>query len=324
MTMNRRQMVTALSFGAASLALPTLARSQANKTIKIIVGFAAGGAADVVARAVSDGLRSSGYTAIVDNKVGAGGRLAADVVLAAPTDGTTLLLTPSTNLTLYPHVYTNLRYEIKSFAAIGTACEFDFGLAVGASSTAKTLKEFLAQAKADPKLAAFGTPGAGTIMHFIGEQLAKQSGVPLLQVPYKGGAAALTDVIGGQVPSVITTLPNLIPMHKAGKVRILAMSGPTVATDLPDVPTFKSAGFPDLTVAEYFALFARQGTPKDVQAQLAAALNAAIATPTVKATLEKLNYQPKSMAPDALVARLTTDLERWKGVVKASGYTPES
>lgn len=324
MTMNRRQLVATLGLGAASLAYPMLAPAQPSKTLKILVGFAAGGAADVVARAIGDGLRSSGYTAIIDNKVGAGGRLAADALLAAPADGTTLMFTPSTNLTLYPHIYTNLRYEIKSFAAIGTACEFDFGLAVGPGSRATTLKEFLAQAKADAKLGAFGTPGAGTIMHFIGEQLAKQSGVPLLQVPYKGGAAALTDVIGGQVPSVITTLPNLIPMHKAGKVRILAMSGATTATDLPDVPTFKSAGFPELTVAEYFALFARQGTPRDVQAHLAAALNAAIATPTVKAALEKLNYQPMSMTPDALVARLTSDLERWRGVVKASGYTPEA
>lgn len=322
MTLTRRQFAAAL--GAGSLALPPLAGAQSEKILKILLGFAAGGAADQVARAVGTGLRASGYAAIIDIRAGAAGRLATEALIGGPSDGSTLLFTPSGNLTLYPHVYQNLRYALKDFEPVGTACEMDFGIAVGSASPARTLAEFLALAKADPRNAAFGTPGAGTVMHFLGVMLGRQANLPLTHVAYKGGAAALTDAIGGVLPCVITTLPNLLPMHEAGKLRILAVSSAEPLAVLPRVPTFAAAGFPELTVSEYFMLLARGGTPPATVSLLNAALNLAVKSPAVAAALEKLQFHPKVMTPEALAARLKSDHAKWAGVVKSSGYTPEA
>lgn len=325
MTLNRRHGLATLGLGAAWLAAPGWVRAQA-APIRILVGFAPGGAADLVARALAEGLRTAGINALVDNRPGAAGRLASDALLAAPADGSTLLFTPSTNLTLVPHVYARQRHEPADFAPIGTVCELDFGLAVGTSSGsgARTLADFLAQAKADPKQGAYGIPGNGTVMHFIGMMLAKQSGVALTPVAYKGGSAALTDAIGGTVPAVITTLPNLVPMHKGGKIRILASSAAQPQPELPEVPTFKSLGFGEIVVSEYFCLVGRKGLPPALVERLNAAVGTAVRAPEVRAVLEKQLFNPSTTAPAALGARLGQELERWGRVVKASGFTPEA
>ncbi|MEJ8822724.1 tripartite tricarboxylate transporter substrate-binding protein [Variovorax humicola] len=322
MTLNRRQFTACL--GASAIAgLPGISFAQ-NKTLRVLVGYAAGGAADTVARAVSEGLRESGYTAIVDNKVGAAGRLATEALLTLPPDGNTLLMTPLGNLTLYPHIFKALRYDpLKDFAAVGTASSMSFALAVGADSPVKTLQEFLALAAKDPKFAAYGTPGAGTAMHFLGAMLGKDAKLNLTHVAYKGGSAALTDVIGGSLPCVITTTPNLLQMHRAGKIRILAISEATPNAALPGVPTFKSAGFPDLVITESFAFFARTGTPPATLAQLGQAVASAVKAPAVTALLKKAEYEPLTMTPEALDKQVRADYASWGRIAKAVGYTPE-
>lgn len=323
MPLNRRQFTACL--GASALAgVPGVSVAQ-DKTLRVLVGFAAGGAADTVARAVGEGLRESGYTAIVDNKAGAGGRLATEALLSLPPDGTTLLMTPLGNLTLYPHVFRSLRYDpLKDFAAVGTANSMSFALAVGADSPARTLQEFLALAGKDPRFAAYGTPGAGTAMHFVGAMLAKEAKVNLTQVAYKGGAAALTDVVGGSLPCVITTTPNLLPMHRAGKIRILAISEAAPNAALPGVATFKSAGFPDLVITESFAFFARAGTPPAVIAQLGQSVASAVRAPAVSAMLRKSEFEPLVMSPEALDKQVRAEHAKWDRIVKAVGYTPEN
>ncbi|MDQ8034314.1 MAG: tripartite tricarboxylate transporter substrate-binding protein [Bordetella sp.] len=322
MTMNRRQFAGYLGASALGLsAIPTFAQE---KTLRVLVGYAAGGAADTVARAVGEGLRDSGYTTIVENKAGAGGRLALESLIAAPADGTTLLMTPMGNLTLYPHVFKSLRYDpLKQFAGVGTACTMSFAIAVGANSPAKTLKQYLDLARADNALAAYGTPGAGTAMHFIGQLLARNAKVPLTHVAYKGGSAAVTDAIGGTLPAVITTLPNLLPMHRAGKLRILAVSDEAPLAMLPGVPTFKAAGFPDLVVTETFAFFARTGTPAPVIAQLNQSITQAVKLEKVASLLQKQEYLPKTTTVDTLDRQLRDEYARWAGIVKAAGYAPE-
>jgi tripartite-type tricarboxylate transporter receptor subunit TctC len=322
MRIQRRRL--AASFGlSALLALPGLAPAQ-DKQLKILVGYAPGGAADTVARAVGDGLRESGYTVIVENKPGAGGRLATEAVVNGTADGSTLLFTPLGNLTLYPHVFKGLRYDpLKDLVGVGTSNSMSFALAVGASSPAKNLQEFLALARKDSKMAAFGTPGAGTAMHFLGAMLGKQAGVPLTHVPYKGGSAALTDAIGGVLPAVITTTPNLLPMHRAGKIRILAISEAEPNAALSGVPTFKSAGFPELQVEESFAYFAKAGTSAPVIAQLNQAITKAVNSPQVRATLEKAEFTPQTMSPDALNQRVRSGHASWARAVQSTGYTPE-
>ena len=292
--------------------------------MKVVVGYAPGGAADNVARAVGEGLRESGYTVIVENKAGAGGRLAAESLLSAPADGTTLLFAPLSNLTIYPHIYRALRYDpLKDFVSVASASGMSFAFAVGSASPAKTLQEYLALARKDPALATYGTPGAGTPMHFLGVMLGRQAKLPLTHVPYKGGSAALTDVVGGQLPAIITTLPNLLPMHRAGKLRILAISNPEPIAALPGVPTFKAAGFPDLTMSEVFGFFARTGTPAPVVAQLNAAIGTAVKSPAVVAALQKIEFEPRVMSPDALDKQVRAEHGTWGQIVKSTGYTPE-
>lgn len=322
MPIQRRRLGACLAICAA-LALPGLAPAQ-DKQIKILVGYAPGGAADTVARAVGDGLRESGYTAIVENKPGAGGRMATEAVVNGPADGSTLLFTPLGNLTLYPHVFKGLRYDpLKDLAGVGTANSMSFALAVAASSPAKTLQEFLAMARKDPNMAAFGTPGAGTAMHFLGAMLGKQAQVSLTHVPYKGGSAALNDAIGGTLPAVITTTPNLLPMHRAGKIRILAVSESEPNAALPGVPTFKAAGFPELVVEESFGYFVKAGTPPAVIEQLNQAITKAVKSPKVTAILEKQQFEPQTLSPQALDQRVRSGHATWARAVQSTGYTPE-
>lgn len=324
MTLSRRRFAALL--GAASLAALSgeQAFAQDNKTLRVLVGYAPGGAADTVARAVGEGLREAGYTVIIENKAGAAGRLATEALLAAPADGATLLMTPLGNLTLYPHVYKSLRYDpLKDFAAVGTASTMSFGIAVGAASPAKTLKEYLELVAKNPKEGAYGTPGAGTAMHFLGAMLGKHAKLNMTHVAYKGGSAAVTDAIGGSLPSVITTTPNLLSMHKAGKLRILAISDVTPNPDLPGVPTFKSLGFPELVVTESFGFFARTGTPAAVVDKLNQAITAAVKLPKVTSLLEKAEYEPRTMTPDALDKLIRAEHAAWGRTVKSVGYTPE-
>jgi tripartite-type tricarboxylate transporter receptor subunit TctC len=209
------------------------------------------------------------------------------------------------------------------FALLATACEFDFALAVGPGTPAKTLAEFIDWAKANPTKAQFGSPGAGTAMHFIGVQLGQLGKFEFQHIPYRGGAPALTDTMGGTLPAVMTTLPNVLSAHRTGKVRVLAHSGSTRSAALPDVPTFKESGFPTLAISDSFVWVAPARTPASVQQELAAALAAAVSKPKVKAALSAAEYDALTLTPEALAARLSIESKHWAEIVKATGYKAE-
>lgn len=324
--LTRRHTLSVIAAVAAASMLP-VAHAADEKKLQMLVGFPPGGAPDTVARAISAALRAQGYTAIVENKAGAGGRLALDTLMSAPADGGSILLLPAGTLTIYPHIYSSFKYDaLKDMVPVATACEFQFGMAVGPAvpASVKTVNEFLVWGKANPEKAQYGTPGAGTAMHFIAMELGRLGKVDLQHIPYKGGAPALTDAMGGQVAAVFTTLPLLIQQHKAGKVRILAMSGESRLDAVKGVPTFKESGFPTLTMSEMFIFVASSKMPVATQKLLAAALNAAVATPTVKSSLDAAEYGSISLAQDAIAARLKSEHQRWGQVVKASGFKAES
>lgn len=323
MQVRRRQFLGVLGAAMCCAAVP-VRQPRANPPLRMLVGFAPGGAADLVARALAEGMRASGYTTIVENKAGAGGRIAVESLLTAGADGNSMLFTPSTNLTLYPHLYKDLRYTMADFTPLGTASEFDFAFAVGANSPARTLQEFLQLAQKDPRMAVYGTPGAGTVMQFLGIMLSNASKVPLTAIPYKGGSLALADTVGGTLPALITTLPNLIPMHKSGKIRILATTHPAPLSALPDVPTFASAGYPSLTVAEYFALLGNKGMPDDQAQVLTRAVADAVRSPAFGKVMQQQFFEPKVTAPAALKQQLVREYAFWERVVKDSGYRPEA
>ncbi len=319
---SRRRITATFAAVALTALLPALAQAQ-GKSLKILVGFPPGGAVDVVARQVGEELRQLGYNAIIENKTGASGRLATEQLLQSPADGGTVLLMPNGNVSIFQHVYPKLKYKLSDMVPLATVCSFDFGLAVGSGSTAKTLKEFIDGAKAKPGQAAYGTPGPGTAMHFMGAMLAKTAGFEFTHIPYRGGAAAMTDVIGGTVPALATTVPNLITPHKDGKLRTLAVSSEHRLKSMPDVPTFKESGFADLVISEHFGFFASAKMPEAVQAELEKALMAAASKPRVVAALEKLEFDSVVKGRADYLALMKSDLARWGPVVKASGYRAE-
>jgi tripartite-type tricarboxylate transporter receptor subunit TctC len=320
---SRRNYLSYIGSAALMGLFPNMTFAQ-GKPLKILVGYPAGGAVDVVARQLGEELRAAGYNAVVENRTGAAGQLATEAMLAAPADGSTIVMMPGGNATIFPHVYPKLRYAMSDLAPLASVCSFQFGLGVGPGTPAKTLKEFVDWAKANPGKASYGTPGAGTAMHFMGVMFGRKAGIDFQHVPYRGGALAMTDVLGGTIPSLTTTLPNLVTQHKAGKLRILGFSGDKALPGLPGVPTFKEQGYPELQLTEVFAVFASSKTPKAVHAELEKAILAAARSPRLIAAIEKLEFDT-DVRPSADLARhLQDDFERWGPIIKATGYTAEN
>lgn len=315
MMFTRRNLLTYLG----ATALPTVAFGQ-GKPLKILVGYPPGGAVDVVARQIGEELRALGYNTVVENRTGAAGQLATEAMLAATADGTTIVLMPSGNATIFPHIYPKLRYSISDLAPLAGVCSYQFGLAVGPNIPAKNLKEFVEWAKANPGKASYGTPGAGTPMHFMGVMFGRKAGIDFQHVAYRGGAAAMTDALGGSIPALATTLPNLVTQHKAGKLRILGFTGDKALASLPGVQTFKEQGYPELQLTEIFGVFASSKTPKATLAELEKAVMTAAKQPRLVAAIEKLEFDSDVTSADEMARTLKADLERWGPVVKATGY----
>lgn len=317
---SRRRFV--LAAAGLPLAVSTAARAQAD-AIRLVVGFPPGGVADVTARALVEGLRPLvGSAIIVDNRSGAGGRIAIEAVKGAAPDGRTLLYCPPSMFTLYPHVEKALRYDpFADFAPLGTVCTFPFGLAVAPNLPVKTLAEFVAWAKANPKEAMFGSPGRGNIQSFVGAMLARAAGITLTEVPYKGGAQSIIDVMAGTIASSISVAQLFTANHKAGKLRVLAISAKQRLASLPEVPTFAEQGFAALTFEERFGVFAPARTPPEVVSRLAKSVRDAVDSPAVRELLAKLDYAPQTNDPAALARILREEHARWGAIVKETGFT---
>ncbi|WP_076997492.1 Bug family tripartite tricarboxylate transporter substrate binding protein [Variovorax sp. KK3] len=327
----RHLITTALStLGTATLlaaAAPAGAQTVLNKPVKTVVGFPAGGAADSVARLLAEQLRGSyAPTVLVDNKPGAGGRLGAQTVKAAEADGSVILLTPASILTIYPHVYKKLGYDsLADFTPVGSVAKVTFALSVSRAvpASVKTVSDYVAWAKANPKDANFGSPAAGATPHFVGTMLARAGGVPLNHIPFKGGAPLVADLLGGQVQSGVNVLPEVLPHAPDGKLRILAVSGAKRSPFLPNVPTMAESGFKDVAADEYFGVFAPAKTPPAVVARLNAAIRTALKAKPMIAGLEKLSFEVAGEPAPEFDKIVRDELVRWGPVVKASGFSSE-
>ncbi|KNZ31517.1 MAG: hypothetical protein AD742_16060 [Methylibium sp. NZG] len=314
---NRRHFT--LAAGASAFATGSLAQSD---VLRIFVGFPAGGVVDVVARELGEALKATtGRTVIVENRPGAGGRLGVMAVKAAAPDGNTLLLTPSSIMTLYPSVLNKLPYDtLIDFAPVSTVCLSTNALAIGMHVPARTLSEFIAWCKANPKDATYASPGAGSAPHFLGAQIAKAAGVDMLHVPYKGAPDILVDLYGGRISAFVTALSNAVQPSRDGKMRILLTTAERRPTALPDVPTAREAGFPALTATEWFGLFAPAATPASRVSAMHAAVEKAVATDSVKKAFERLVLDPEATGPAEFATRIRADLVRWAGIARALDY----
>lgn len=301
------------------------AQSRARQPVRIIVPIPTGGQSDLVARLVADALRERlGQPVVVENRAGASGRIAVDAFRGAPADGTTLLLTPVAVPVLVPLVFKDVNYDPeKDFAPVSQVARFRFAFAVAADHPARTLPEFVAWAKANPARATFGTPGAGSLPHFVGVMLRQAAGIELVHVAYKGAAPAEADVLSGQIAAVSSGLWDLVPLHRAGRLRILATSGAERSPLLPTVPTFREQGYPAIEAVGWHGVYAPAGTPARVIDQYSAAIVAAVRTLELAEKLAALGLEPTGTTPEALASIMADDIKRWRPIVKASGFVPE-
>ncbi len=308
---------------ATSLALFSLAASaQIDKPVKLIVGFPPGGSADMAARLLAERMKDElKQTVTVENKAGAGGRIAAEMLKNAPADGASILLTPIVVPVLAPLVFSKLAYDPQAdFAPVAHVANFQFALSVNATHPAKNVAELLAWFKANPGAANYGTPGAGSLPHFFGVMIARGAALDLVHVPYGGGGPLMNALMGNQVSTGIDTLVDQIELHRSGKVRLLASSGAQRSPLLPEVPTFGEAGLKGVEGTSWFAVYAPAKTPDATVRQLNAAINASLAVPELRERFAKLGLEPTGGAPADLSAAMKRDTERWAPVVKASGF----
>lgn len=308
---------------AAACAFTAPARAQADRPLRILVGYPAGGTSDLAARLVGDKLREAlRQTVVIENKPGAGGRLVMDYARTQPADGTTLIVANSAVMTIAPLVYRKLNYDIqRDFQPVAQAANFQLALAIRPASPAKTFKDYLAWIKAGSNNNSYASPAAGSIPHFFGLLIGKQVGVEMLHVPFNGSAPLLNALVGGQVPASVDTLADLAEMHRAGKIRILASSGTQRSAALPEVPTFAELGYKDIEGLGRVGFLVPAGTPKAVVDKLNAAIVKAVASPDLKERFLKIGLEPQSGSAEAFGKVLAADSGRWGPVVKASGYT---
>jgi len=329
MTFTRRN---ALQAAAASTLLAGIGRNawaQAQiETARIITGFAAGGTSDTICRRVAQKLQGDfAKTAVVENKTGAGGQIAVQTVKAAAPDGTSILQTPTSILTIYPHIYKKLAYEpLVDLTPVTLGCVFDFGLAVGPAVPlgVKTVPEFLAWAKANPLGANFGSPAAGSTPHFIGALLGKNAGVDLKHAAYRGTQPAMLDLLGGNVSAVSGPIGDLTQHLPTGKVRILGVSGAKRNRFAPDVPTYEEQGIKNATHSEWFAFFLPAKAAPELVARLNAAMKNALAQKDVIDGLNGFGLEAMSSTPAELTELIKRDTAKWAPIVKQVGFTAEA
>ena len=308
----------------AALLLSAPAAAQ-DKTIKFIVGFPAGAGLDTMTRLVAEKMRLTlGQPVMVENRPGADGRIAMDLVKASPPDGLTLVMTPLVTVVTAPQVFNNLRYDpFADFAPVAHAASFLFAFSVGPGVPARTLAEYVAFVKQDPKNGSYASAGSGSLPHFFSVLFADTAKIPMVHIGYKGSAPAITDLIGGQISAFMGTASDVAAQHKAGRLRVLATSGAQRALALPEVPTFREQGY-NIEGGGWYAAYAPATTPKETVERLAGAIIDAIRAPEVHDKLGALGMEPTGYGPAELARIHRADYDKWGPVIKASGFKLES
>lgn len=313
-----------LRFLIASVALAAqaaFAQAYPTKAIHLIVPFPPGGPTDIVGRLVGHKLTEGlGQPVVVENRAGAAGTVGSSAAAKAPPDGYTLLYGSTSTLAIAPSLYRDLAYDPRSaFAPISLVSRGAIIAAVNAQVPARTLQEFIALAKKGPGTLSYGSAGSGTPPHLAAELFKSVAGVDLLHVPYKGGAPAINDLVGGQVQAIFEGEVVLLPHIKSGGVRALAITGTKRDPQLPGVPTFAEAGLPRYDVYFWSGLVAPAGTPPQVIAKLNGVLVQALNAPDTRAALKHQGLEPAGTTPRQFAEFIAGEVERWGQVVKASG-----
>ena len=309
----------ALLLGLSSVAAQAQA-AYPTQPIKVIVPFPPGGGTDVVSRLLVDKMReSTGWTFVVDNKAGAGGNIGLDAVAKSKPDGYTIGMGQTANLAINPTLYAKMPYDAtKDLVPIALVAGQPVVLVVSAPSRFKTLADLVAAAKEKPGTLTMASAGNGTVGHLTGEVFAKQSGIKVVHVPYKGAGPAATDLLGGQVDFYFATPQTVVPFVKAGKLRVLAVSSSKRLPVLPDVPTVAESGLKGFDTSDWKLLVAPAGTPADVVKRLNAEVAKAMSKPATLAQLLAEGSVPMSGSPQEVATYLKAEQQRWGAVVRES------
>lgn len=322
----RRSLLSTLALAGTLLPLAALAQSAAwpAKPIKLVVGYAAGGATDVVARLVGAKLGEVlGQPVLVDNRAGANSNLGAELVARAAPDGHTLYVFTIAN-TINASLYGKLGYDPqKDFEPIGLIAKIPNILVVNNSLPIKTVADYIRFAKESKDGITFASAGSGSSIHLSGELFKMHAKLNMLHIPYKGSAPAVTDLLGGQVQSMFDNAPSALPQVQTGKLRAIAITSAQRSPRLPDLPTVAESGFPGFDVQSWFSLAAPVGTPSTAIEQLNAGLNKVLAMPDVRQRLQDMATTPEPSTPEQMRQFVAAEIKRWREVVKQSGAKAE-
>ena len=310
----------ALSLSAVVLAGPAQAQ---NGTIRLLVGFPAGGGTDVIARTLADKLKDQlGVNVVVDNRAGAGGQIAAQALKAAPADGTTFFLSHDHTVSILPLVVKNPGFDpAKDFVAVAGFATFVNALAVSSGTPAKSMSEYVAWVRnVQGGKGNVGVPAPASVPEFLVKLLGEKYKVDLQSAPYRGSAPMLADMLGNQISAGVGSVPDFIENHKAGKIRVVAVLGSVRQAALPDVPTFAELGLAGFEDVPYYGIFAPSGTPKASIDRFAEAVSKVIALPDVQSRLTAMGLSVAYMSPQQLTSREHAYAQTWARIIKASGF----
>ena len=273
---------------------------------------------------LAEQMKAYASSTIVENRPGAGGRVAMDALKNSAADGSVMILTPAVAVALYPHVYKSLSYSPQDFTPVTTVSTTSMLFVVGplVPNTVKTLAEFIAWCRSNPNQSSYGSPGAGSPLHFLGVMLSRAANFEYLHVPFAGTAPSIQSLLGSQIASCISPIGPFVPHVRAGTLRALATTGAQRSPLLPDVPTIAEVGFPALEFAEWFGIFVPARTPNGTVETLSSALRAALQTKEVQAGLANQSVDAGGLTPADFARQVKIDFDRWGPIVKASGFTP--
>jgi tripartite-type tricarboxylate transporter receptor subunit TctC len=311
----------AVLIAALLLALPASAQ---DKTLRFLLAYPPGASSDTLTRLLADRMRASlGVNTMVENKPGAAGIVGTEAAKAAAPDGATLLLSPLAPLVAFPHSHgAAIRYDpFKDFEPVAHLTNFQLALVANAELPAKNLAEFLALVKKDPKAGDYASAGAGSLPHYVGVMLARETKLEMTHIPYKGTAPALQALVAGEVKSAVFVLADALTTVRSGKARVLAVAGAQRSSLAPEVPTFRELGYP-IEASGWYGLFAPAGTPKELIERYSKAAVAAIRSPDMKEKLELMGLEPTGLGPAEMAKILRADYDKWGPVIKASGFKP--
>lgn len=316
-TMCRAAVASVVAIMAFGVAPAALAQAWPSKPVKILVGFAPGGAMDIVARTLGERMAASlGQPVVVENKPGAASNIAIRLLIDSPPDGYTVMLVAN-GLAANPFLYTQQPFDpVQDVAPVSLVARLPVVIAANASSDLATLKKLVEASKARPGSVTYATPGSGSTPHLAMELFARAAGISLTHVPYKGGAPAIADVLGGQLPLVAVNAVEVLPHVKAGKLQVLAALSAERVSTLPDTPTIAESGYPGFEASVWHAFIAPKGTPPAVIAKLNDAIGKALASPDVKERLAKLGAVASPSTPAELGTLVRAEHERYGRLIR--------